>query len=258
MRASSERIDWFVRVTICGVPPMVNVIGEGVAGAGPLPFPARIAGRRVERGDQAAVNVAADLHDDRVLDQGGRRRCAAEELREVDQLRVVLLPETAAGLRVPGVQDGGGAEGEEAVADDQRRCVGTFAHPGGVLVLLVFAGVGLLPELFAGGEVEGGDDLPRVAPAVDEDTAAGDYRGGVAFTNLRAPYGRVRRGPAFRGCREHTVARGTAPLRPVLGESGREKDNEDDGAAHVAIILKPLLGFTRLTYLYRLLPLPRV
>jgi hypothetical protein len=79
-------------------------------------------------------------------------------------------------LRVPRRHDADPAKGDDDVADDEGRGMRTLRHVGRVLILVERRGVLLLPRRFPRREVDRGDDLLRIAAAVNEHAAAGHDR----------------------------------------------------------------------------------
>src|SRR5688572_2257476 len=120
------------------------------------------------------------------------------------------------------------AEREQARAHDERRRVGALGHLRGVLVLLELGLVLLLPHDFPAGEIDRRDDFFGISAAVHERAAVGRDRRRIPFTDFYGPSAFDSRRPLFRNHRsgDDAIARGTAPLAPVLGQCNRRARQE--------------------------------
>ena len=114
-------------------------------------------------------------------------------------------------------------------ADHEWRGVRTLRHLDRVLVLLESRLVLLFPNDFAVGEIDRGDDLLGIAPSVNEDAAAGNYRRRVALADLDAPRALQLVRPRGRRVllRDEPIAPRPAPLRPVLRPRGRRHAQQE-------------------------------
>src|SRR5438045_2475821 len=117
------------------------------------------------------MNIAADLDHHASGNRKWRGGGAGEQFARIDQLGEITRPGSPAGRCIPGVENSGHAECEYSIAEHEWGGVRTFRHFDGVLVLFETGSILLLPEDLAVSEVDGGDDLFRIAPAVDEDAA---------------------------------------------------------------------------------------
>ena len=185
-------------------------------------LPEQGAGLGIEGADRLAL--AANRHDDRVVEQQRAVRHAAVDLRRPVLLHEVVRPQHLAGGLVEREELAARTDDEQAIADDQWSGVRPRAFrvvdPRGRRRVLV------LPDRLAGRGIEGDDELfLRELPARRRRPGGTACRAALPSARMAewpSPSGRVHRrlGPEAgqrvcqAGGRHHEIAGRSSPLRP--------------------------------------------